>query len=208
MYMRFSVEVVKRKKSVPEMLSNILKTGAFKVISASVILAVIMSCMAPKKAPKVNNVDSEKYKSFELVEARVLEDVQKNIESVEGEWVFNSSVPVDINGDGVKDFDLQLAIDRTSPLSVKELQMFDIKKDSQLILEGFVERDELNNKKSMKSFGNGVHFVKHSVAVDERRGAHYMDYRNIISIDKHIVNMPRNNDNLYDLNNLLNNKSR
>ena len=173
-----------------EKVSSMCKSGVVYLASASVLLGIIISCA-------ISENNKSRFKNYEVVEAVATDDVVNEFSRDNKKVVLNSYLPVDINGDGKRDFDLQLVVDKKSKLSLKEFQLLQIKKDTKLVLEGAVERDFLDRTKSMKSFGNGVEVLEGRILIDNKRGASYMNADNIIAVDDEVVNMPRNNENVY-----------
>ncbi|MGN0929467.1 MAG: hypothetical protein ACI4N3_02400 [Alphaproteobacteria bacterium] len=186
-------------KKISENISFLLKSGV--IVSAGVLLMTIISCIFSKNS-------DEKFKNFELVEAVAVEDVINQLEDVDGKFVLNSYLPVDIDNDGKSDFDVQLVVDKKSTLSLEDFKLLEIRKGDELILEGDVERDVFGNIQKMKSYGNGIDVVEGHVFTDKKRGANYMNGDNIISVNEEVINMPRKNDNTYILSDLLNQKLR
>ena len=177
-------------KAFKENISSMCKSGVVYLASASVLLGIIISCA-------ISENNKSRFKNYEVVEAVATDDVVNEFSRDNKKVVLNSYLPVDINGDGKRDFDLQLVVDKKSKLSLKEFQLLQIKKDTKIVLEGAVERDFLDRTKSMKSFGNGVEVLEGRILIDHKRGASYMNADNIIAVDDEVVNMPRNNENVY-----------
>lgn len=183
---RFDAEAFKEK------VSSLCKSGVFCLVSAGVLLGIIISCA-------VSENNKSKFQNYEIVEAVTTDDVVNEFSRDGKKSVLNSYLPVDINGDGKRDFDLQLVVDAKSKLSLKEFQLLQIKKDTKLVLEGVVEKDFADRTKGMKSFGNGVELLEGRILIDYKRGANYMNAYNIIAVDDEVINMPRNNENIYEV---------
>ncbi len=156
---------------------------------------------------------SKKYKDYELVNAvalsepvmqyriRVLEGY-KNLNTVQdltafgGNVIVDSYVPVDVNGDSVKDLNLHLVVKtKTKNISKKQKNaLSNIKKGSSLFLEGVAERDKTGNIIDVKAPENGV-FIDPETGrriVDLERGEDYIDMNNLLMVDEIVLKNTNN----------------
>ena len=209
----------KKKESVFNKAEKLLRKNkvAFAFILAGVILggSVANSIVSDVRAKK------EIISKFELIEGVALDNV-KNRSRIPGtgasKWVYldnaddvytftpgaisDTSVDVDLNGDGVKDVTLHIGI-KTPYRNLSEEQIYamtNIKKGSKLLLEGVVDRDENGKPVNVRFPNNGVSIDpedKHEM-VDKERGRDYIDMQNLIRVDGCQLHGPKNKENKFE----------
>ena len=205
----------KKKKSVLNKAEKLLRKNkvAFAFILAGVILggSITHSIVSDVRAKK------EIISKFELIEGVALDNV-KTRSRIHGtgasKWVYldnaddvytftpgaisDTSVDVDLNGDGVKDVTLHLGV-KTAYKNLSEKQiyaMMNIKKGSRLLLEGVVDRDENGRPVNLRYPNNGTSLLPdRREIVDEGRGRDYIDMQNLIRVDGCQLQGPKNKEN-------------
>lgn len=208
----------KKNESVFNKAEKLLRKRkvAFAIILSGVILGglVANSIISDRRAKK------EILNKFELIEGVALDNV-KNYSRVIGAtrygsgWVYldrtndlypftdrvisDSSVDVDLNGDGVRDVTLHISVKTPyKKLSKEQLYaMTNIKKGSKLLLEGVVDRDENGKPVNVRFPNNGVSIDpedKHEM-VDKERGRDYIDMQNLVRVDGCQFHIPLNKSN-------------
>lgn len=97
--------------------------------------------------------------------------------------VIDAVVPVDINGDNKKDVDLHIAVNSNyDKLSSNQMfALFNIKKGSNLILEGKIKKDISGRPINLVSPKNKLD--KKRVVIDGKGSYDYVDMQNLLSID-------------------------
>lgn len=208
----------KKKKSVFNKAEKLLRKNkvAFTFILAGVILGgfVANSIVSDVRAKK------EIISKFELIEGVALDNV-KNRSRIPGtgdlEWVYldnandvytftpraisDTSVDVDLNGDGVKDVTLHIGV-KTPYRNLSEEQIYamtNIKKGSKLLLEGVVDRDENGKPVNLRFPNNGTSRLPEGrEIVDEYRGRDYIDMQNLIRVDGCQLHGPKNKENKFE----------
>lgn len=208
----------KKKESVFNKAEKLLRKNkvAFTFILAGVILGgfVANSIVSDVRAKK------EIISKFELIEGVALDNV-KNRSRIPGtgdlEWVYldnandvytftpraisDTSVDVDLNGDGVKDVTLHIGV-KTPYRNLSEEQIYamtNIKKGSRLLLEGVVDRDENGKPVNLRFPNNGTSRLPEGrEIVDEYRGRDYIDMQNLIRVDGCQLHGPKNKENKFE----------
>ena len=208
----------KKKESVFNKAEKLLRKNkvAFAFILAGVILGgfVANSIVSDVRAKK------EIISKFELIEGVALDNV-KNRSRIPGtgdlEWVYldnadevytftpgaisDTSVDVDLNGDGVKDVTLHIGV-KTPYRNLSEEQIYamtNIKKGSKLLLEGVVDRDENGKPVNLRFPNNGTSRLPEGrEIVDEYRGRDYIDMQNLIRVDGCQLHVPKNKENKFE----------
>ncbi len=208
----------KKKESVFNKAEKLLRKNkvAFAFILAGVILGgfVANSIVSDVRAKK------EIISKFELIEGVALDNV-KNRSRIPGtgdlEWVYldnaddvytftpraisDTSVDVDLNGDGVKDVTLHIGV-KTPYRNLSEEQIYamtNIKKGSKLLLEGVVDRDENGKPVNLRFPNNGTSRLPEGrEIVDEYRGRDYIDMQNLIRVDGCQLHGPKNKENKFE----------
>lgn len=208
----------KKKESVFNKAEKLLHKNkvAFTFILAGVILGgfVANSIVSDVRAKK------EIISKFELIEGVALDNV-KNRSRIPGtgdlEWVYldnandvytftpraisDTSVDVDLNGDGVKDVTLHIGV-KTPYRNLSEEQIYamtNIKKGSRLLLEGVVDRDENGKPVNLRFPNNGTSRLPEGrEIVDEYRGRDYIDMQNLIRVDGCQLHGPKNKENKFE----------
>lgn len=208
----------KKKESVFNKAEKLLRKNkvAFTFILAGVILGgfVANSIVSDVRAKK------EIISKFELIEGVALDNV-KNRSRIPGtgdlEWVYldnaddvytftpraisDTSVDVDLNGDGVKDVTLHIGV-KTPYRNLSEEQIYamtNIKKGSKLLLEGVVDRDENGKPVNLRFPNNGTSRLPEGrEIVDEYRGRDYIDMQNLIRVDGCQLHGPKNKENKFE----------
>lgn len=208
----------KKKKSVFNKAKKLFRKNkvAFTFILAGVILGgfVANSIVSDVRAKK------EIISKFELIEGVALDNV-KNRSRIPGtgdlEWVYldnaddvytftpraisDTSVDVDLNGDGVKDVTLHIGV-KTPYRNLSEEQIYamtNIKKGSKLLLEGVVDRDENGKPVNLRFPNNGTSRLPEGrEIVDEYRGRDYIDMQNLIRVDGCQLHGPKNKENKFE----------
>lgn len=208
----------KKKESVFNKAEKLLRKNkvAFTFILAGVILGgfVANSIVSDVRAKK------EIISKFELIEGGALDNV-KNRSRIPGtgdlEWVYldnandvytftsgaisDTSVDVDLNGDGVKDVTLHIGV-KTPYRNLSEEQIYamtNIKKGSKLLLEGVVDRDENGKPVNLRFPNNGTSRLPEGrEIVDEYRGRDYIDMQNLIRVDGCQLHGPKNKENKFE----------
>lgn len=208
----------KKKESVFNKAEKLLRKNkvAFAFILAGVILGgfVANSIVSDVRAKK------EIISKFELIEGVALDNV-KNRSRIPGtgdlEWVYldnaddvytftsgaisDTSVDVDLNGDGVKDVTLHIGV-KTPYRNLSEEQIYamtNIKKGSKLLLEGVVDRDENGKPVNLRFPNNGTSRLPEGrEIVDEYRGRDYIDMQNLIRVDGCQLHSPKNKENKFE----------
>lgn len=205
----------KKKESVFNKAEKLLRKNkvAFALILAGVILggSVANSIVSDVRAKK------EIISKFELIEGVALDNV-KSHSRIRGtgasKWVYldnandvytftpgvisDTSVDVDLNGDGVKDVTLHIGV-KTAYRNLSEEQIYamtNIKKGSKLLLEGVVDRDENGKPVNLRYPNNGTSRLPEGrEVVDEDRGRDYIDMQNLIRVDGCQLHGPKNKEN-------------
>lgn len=208
----------KKKESVFNKAEKLLRKNkvAFTFILAGVILGgfVANSIVSDVRAKK------EIISKFELIEGVALDNV-KNRSRIPGtgdlEWVYldnandvytftsraisDTSVDVDLNGDGVKDVTLHIGV-KTPYRNLSKEQIYamtNIKKGSKLLLEGVVDRDENGKPVNLRFPNNGTSRLPEGrEIVDEYRGRDYIDMQNLIRVDGCQLHSPKNKENKFE----------
>lgn len=148
--------------------------------------------------------NSRQSDDMKLVEAVATDNPYYKYTELNNKIIYSASLPVDIDGDGEHDFYVEL-IKNKKFNGIENEPLLNIKKGDKLVLEGFVAG---NGHKIMKPVGNSSEILEGDVLSANKKRNKYISAKNIIAIEKNLVNMPKNNNNVYKVVEFLNQQNR